>query len=172
MANNVHPYTDLVAKYSKTYYRRMSDLFELEDIAQELWLLLLDIQNKGSYKAEKGAKETTFLISCIRNHMINLIIKEVRERRTVFAYEPSENTEAADEINTPESLVITKQIIGRLQVKMEKIKHADFVVQHMGTHSVREIADLAKQEGIKIRKSTVHNVVQKIRKMVEQNILK
>ena len=40
-------YTELVAKYSKAFYRRVHKLFELEDLAQEIWVTLFELEENG-----------------------------------------------------------------------------------------------------------------------------
>ena len=165
-------YEELVAKYSKAYYKKMSDLFALEELASEVWLLLLEKEEEGAYEGRNDASERTFLISCIQNHMINLVVKEVRERKTLHTVDREDyKGEPFGKELSPEETALVQEMVGNIEARVHKIspKYGVFVYKHMGTLSVRGISNLAAQQGMQLSKSYVHKIIKKIRQEVDKS---
>jgi len=165
-------YEELVAKYSKAYYRKVHDLFELEELAQEVWLVILEREAEESYRGDKGATKRTFLVTCIKNHMIDLLVKEIRDLKALHtASKEDSNGEAFDRYPSPEEDAVAVELFGNISATLKAIKYGEFVFEHMGTKSVREISVLSKQEGIPLSKSTVHRTIKKIQKEVRNRLI-
>jgi DNA-directed RNA polymerase specialized sigma24 family protein len=161
-------YEELVAKYSKVYFKKVSSLFALSDLAQEIWIVLLGVEEENVYDADKGTSYRTFLIACIKNHMINLITKEIREKKTVVVgFE--ERPEVEDSTPNIEDLIKTKELLEGLKVKIKKIRYGQFVLDRIGEgYTVREISEIASEQGMSLSKSNAQKITQKIRKEISK----
>lgn len=151
-------YKKIVDKYSKAYYKTMSDLFELDDLAQEMWLTILT--TKDAYKGTNDAKETTFVIASIQNHMSNMIAREVR-RRAIFTeeYDTIEDNVASEDEPTPEETLSLKEQLAVLEGRVSHINNGEFVLKKtVEGFSVREISKLAEKQGISISRATVNRI--------------
>ncbi len=156
-------YKELVAKYSKAYYKKVSSLFELDDLAQEVWLAIVEAENADQFDATQGTAKRTYLIKCIQTHMIKLITREVRSRQAAL---PSlgDTSEILDEDVYAEELFLNKELADKLEARVTKIKHGSFVLEKLQEgNTVREISELASKNGISLGKSGVHKIVQRIR---------
>jgi len=163
--NKYKLYSNLVKKYSKAYYKKVSDLFDLDELAQELWVCLLSADETDSYSGKNNATEYTFLVSCIRNYMTTLITQEVK-RRQVFTeqYDTVADEVASEVTSTPEQVVLDKEATDILAGRISQIKHGELVLDlTVQGYSVREIAKIAKQQGLSLSKSNVNKIQHKLR---------
>ena len=62
-----------------------------------------------------------------------------------------------------EECLSTKQAIEKLKEKIKHIPHANFVLRHASSNTIREISELAKREGRRIGKTQVHNILKRIK---------
>lgn len=165
MNDNQLLFAELADKYSKAYYKKVSDLFELDELAQEIWMLLLELEEENAYDPSQGASKRTFLVSAIQNRMGYLIRQEIYRKRTVYANGESADIEPPDESPTPEDTLIGKETLALLSGKIKHIKNGEFVLnKHLEGYSIRETSKLAKEQGIRLPKSNVHYILTKIRK--------
>jgi DNA-directed RNA polymerase specialized sigma24 family protein len=163
-------YTELVGKYSKAYHKKMQDLFDIEDIAQEIWVTLLSEEEKGGYKGRNNASERTYLAICIRNHMLNIITREITTKRTVeLGLSTTDEDDFSEEESSPEDSVVSQEQLDMLSGGLKSIKHGNFIFEKtVEGHTVREISYIAKQQGIKLSKSGVNRIQHKIKQLTEQ----
>jgi RNA polymerase sigma factor (sigma-70 family) len=156
-------YKELVEKYSKAYYKKVGDLFDIEDLRQEVWMSLLSAEEE--YKGRDGASIHTYLVSCIKNHMVNLVVSEVKKRQT---FTEQIDTVMDDEwegnIPDPESLYFSKELYDRLKIEVKKIKHGEFILDNIHLSS-RAISEEAKAVGINMHYTTVTRKIKKIKNL-------
>lgn len=66
-------------------FRESVDGYDEDDLMQEAALVFL--RSVSDYDESKGAKFRTFLYTCVRSHMLNLL-KRSKSKKTVSLYEP------------------------------------------------------------------------------------
>jgi RNA polymerase sigma factor (sigma-70 family) len=156
-------YKELVEKYSKAYYKKVGDLFEYDDLVQEVWVALLSAEDE--YEGREGAVMKTFLVTCITNHIINLITKEIQKRQTITdEVDTVMDDEWEGNIPNPEELYFSKELYERLKLEVKQIKHGEFILDNIHLPS-RTISEMAKEAGIPMHYSTVTRKVKKIKKL-------
>jgi DNA-directed RNA polymerase specialized sigma24 family protein len=158
---NKQTYTELVERWSQIYKSRIGSLFSLEELKQEAWLGLLIAEEK----AEEGAVDKeAYLASCIKNSLLRLLLNEIKHRATHIS-----NLQQVD-LTTPEEIQSSKEIYKKFQINIKKIPDAEFILPYITIKTVREISDIAKNEGRIISKSHVHNVISLIKEELDKLI--
>jgi hypothetical protein len=156
---NKEEYKDLINIWSKIYKKKLGDLFSLEELKQQAWLGLLEaeqsLKNKKSDDTygclAKGIRQG-YLSQGIKNHIITMLIQEIKNKA-------SNTSIILADTDNPETIIGSKQLIENLKLRIEKIPHANFILEHMNSKSVRDISKIAKSEGINISKSAVANKI-------------
>jgi len=161
-------YKGLIDRYSKTFYNRVSDMFELEDLAQQMWLVLLEAEKEDGYKAINDAKKMTYLTQCIINKMTNLVTREIRKNQVITEdIDTVDDEEWESNLPTPEELCFVKETVDTLRLEVKKIKHGEFVLDNMSL-SLPEMKEKAKTQGIQLSLSSWQKKKNIIRKMVQK----
>ena len=148
-------YKELIEKWSAIYSKKIGDLFTLEELKQQAWL--------GILEAERNIRKTAvdnvnaYLTKGIKNHITIMLLREIKNKTSTARI-------VLTDTDNPESIISPKEIIEVLKLRIEKIPHATFVLDHMDSGSVRDISEIAQREGIPLSKSTVHNKIVLIRK--------
>ena len=147
-------YNELVEKYSKAYYKKVHDIFELEDLAQEVWQVLLQVEEADRYAGTNDASEKTYLISAIRHRIHRMIAEEIRLRQVIQLDNRKVDIYVSEEETSPEELVEVKEKLNRVRLNVRKIKHGEFIFDHMHL-TLRELSRIAASQGIQLPKSTI-----------------
>jgi DNA-directed RNA polymerase specialized sigma24 family protein len=165
-------YEELIEKYSKAFYARVSSLFELEDLAQEMWKCILEVE---AYEKERGTnrlKDKAFLVTCIRNHIINLIKAEfIRNKAVDKNPDPSLEGFESKDYGT-EVQAISREQLALLAGEIDRIKDGKFVIEKtMQGLTVTEISDIGISQGLKMSKSKVNWIQHKIKRIANKLFL-
>lgn len=163
-------YRKLIDRYSKAYYARVKDLFDLEDIAQEMWMALLKAEQGGKYKALNDSSKLTFLSHCIRNAFNNLLVREIQKKRTLTDSLDTVDEEIENELPNPEEIMETKEQVKSIQLQISHIRHGEFIFDHMDM-SVRKLSKLAASQGINLPRSTVQYKKKVIKSIMMKEIV-
>ena len=147
-------YEKLVDMWSLVYKKKMRGLFSLEELKQEAWVAILEAEKKAEALAEN---KIAYLSQSIKHKIIDMLIQELKHKTTDTA--PSEKVE----VSLPEGINESKQLLEQLKLNIGKIPHANFVLTHMSSQSLRGISELAQDEGVTLSKSAIHKIVILIR---------
>lgn len=165
-------YNDLISRYSKAFYKRVSNLFELEDLAQEMWKCILEVEANEKEKGSNRTKDKAFVVTCLRNHMINHIKREFQKNNTIDANKTAKLEDYADVQENVDIQAMTKERVAILSDKVEKIKDGRFVLENtiLG-FTIREIATLGKSQGMKMSRSKVNYIQHKVKNIANKLFL-
>jgi DNA-directed RNA polymerase specialized sigma24 family protein len=183
--DNRKKYNKLVNKWSRIYKKRIGDVFSIEELKQEAWLAILEVEESIRKFDEEIAEireleignmytpyvldsfvenKIAYIAQGIKNKILWLLIEELKHRKTESL---DVETVFSSDIDT---LAGSKQLVERLKTKLDTIPHANFVLTHMNSYSVRDISELAQREGKTISKSAVHKLILLIREEFEKII--
>lgn len=153
-------YQNLVDTWSALYKSKIGDLLSLEEIKQQAWVGVLEASSP------KEADNTeAYLGRCIKHKIVDLIMQELKiTKGTANIWQPYWNTTNGEKVSS------SKESLEKLKQKIEGIPHAPFVFKYIGTHTVREISEIAKKEGRKLGKSQVSKVISKIKEELSKII--
>jgi len=177
--NKEKTYLELIDLWSSIYKKKMGDLFSLEELKQEAWLAVLEVEKRIRECEEEIAKireeeigelyipyiidsfvedRSAYISKGIKNKILTLLLQEIKHRTV-----PGADTEII-EVNIPDEILTAKQFYDKLRRRVENIPHATFVLAHMNLRTTRDISSLAKEEGVVLSKSEILNLINKIRK--------
>lgn len=158
---NNQTYLHMIETWSRIYKSKIGDLFTLEELKQEAWLAVL---NAEEYAERVAIDKTAFLAKCIKNSLLTLLLNELKHRTIHIG-----NIEKVD-ATTPEEIQSSDEIYKKLKINIKKIPNAEFILPYLNIRTVREISEIAKNEGLIIGKSQVHNIISLIRKELDKII--
>jgi len=158
---NKEAYEGLVDMWSSFYIKKVWDLFSLDELRQEVWLAILEAENNIDESVEN---KMGYVTQTIKYKIMNMLFQELKHR--TYGNSTPDETEVA----FPEEIITSKQIINRLKKRISGIPHANFILPLMNTYTVRDISELAQEEGITLGKSAVHKIITAIRKEFDKII--
>lgn len=158
-------YEDIIETWSRIYKSKIGDLFSLEELKQEAWLSILSAETQ----MEKVAVDKlSYLAQSVKNSLLKMFLNEIKHRTS-----RSITTELSSRVDktTPEETQASNELYKKLKIKIKKIPNAEFIFPHMNVKTVREISEMAEEEGVQISKSQVHNVIVLIREELYKLLL-
>jgi hypothetical protein len=73
-------------------------------------------------------------------------------------------------LTTPEEIFSSNEIYKKFQINIKKIPDAEFILPFLNVKTIREISDIAKNEGRTMSKSYVHKIISLIREEFDRLI--
>ncbi len=156
---NTQTYTEVIEVWSKIYKKMIGDLFTLEELKQEAWLALL---NAEEHAEKEATDKIPFLASCVKHSLLKMLLNEIEHRATHIG-----SLQKVD-MTTPEEIHSSDEIYKKLKISIKKIPDAEFIFPYLNIKTVREISEIAKDEGRTMSKSYVHKVISLIREEADR----
>jgi hypothetical protein len=154
-------YTDIIERWSSIYKSKIGSLFTLEELKQEAWLAIL----KAEKKAEEVAINTEdYLAHSVKMGLLAFLLSEIKHRATCIGKMQKVN------LTTPEEIFSSNEIYKKFQINIKKIPDAEFILPFLNVKTIREISDIAKNEGRTMSKSYVHKIISLIREEFDRLI--
>lgn len=158
-------YEKIVEIWSSIYKNVVRDLFTVEELKQEAWHALLKAER---FIGDKAIDKSAFLAQSIKNRLLDIFLEELKYK-LLHQFDGEAPTYNVDP-TTPEETYDSLETYKKFRVSIKKIPHAEFVLSHMNTKTIREISEIAKREGKEMSKSQVYKIKSLIRKEFDKII--
>ena len=168
-------YEKLVHNWSALFKLKVGDLFSREELAQEVWLAILEAEDSDTWEEEGEASLETYLGHCIRNHMFRLLTDEVSHVSALGMGGEDELEDFGAPI--PDSSSIALDLDDKLRERVASLTNKYgtplgekclFILDRIDTHTLVEITKEANEAGIAMSLSYVG----KLRKRIEHELKK
>lgn len=164
-------YEKLVKNWSALFKLKVGDMFSIEELAQEVWVAILQAEESDSYDEENDASLETYLGSCIKHHLYRKIQEEVYHTSALGQAEDDEIEDLfADK---PEDIVVADDLYQKFKVRVYNLTNSRgepyqerglFILERIDKPE-RAIAEEATALGMEgMSKSMVHKIRKHIRK--------